>query len=78
MRFVDAASSVRARTFVMALRPGETLPPLPPSGIRTEADLAGLRVSHAVDDWIYPSNVADLVAFVRSTTKRNIYRIPVP
>ena len=67
-----------ARTFVIALRPGETLPRLPPLGIRSEADLAGLHISQVVDGSVYPADAAPLVAFVRSTTQRNIYRIPLP
>jgi hypothetical protein len=68
----------RARTFVLALGPDEALPRFPPHGIESEADLAGLRVVQAVDGFVYPSDEAPVVAFVRSATERNIYRIPVP
>ena len=70
--------SLLARTFVIALRPGEMMPRLPSHGIRSEADLAGLHVLQVAVGSVYPSDVAPLVAFVRSTTERNIYRIPLP
>jgi serine/threonine protein kinase len=78
VRLAATGSPFVARTFIVPLRPGETLPHLPPYGIRSEADLAGVRISHVVDGSVYPADEAPLVAFVRSTTERNIYRIPVP
>ena len=67
-----------ARTFIVPLVPGETLPHFPPHGIQTDADLAALRISHVMDGSVYPADVAPRVAFVRSATQRNIYRVPVP
>jgi len=66
-----------ARTFVVALGPGEALPRLPSYGIRSERDLAG-RVSQAFDGFVYPADSGSAVAFVRSRTERNIYRVPLP
>jgi hypothetical protein len=70
-------SPPRSRTFVVALRAGETLPPLPSDGIESESDLAGLRISRVVDGFVYPADTAPTVAFVRTTTTRNIYRVPL-
>jgi len=67
-----------ARTFIVPLVPGEMLPHFPPNGIQTDADLAALRISHVMDGSVYPADVAPLVAFVRSATQRNIYRVPIP
>ncbi len=78
IRLNESGSSSHTRTFVIALRPGETLPALPSSGIRSEKDLAGLPVSQIAEDGVYPADASGLVAFVRSTTERNIYQIPVP
>ena len=78
VRLGKTGSPLLARTFVIALRPGETLPRLPPHGIRSEADLGGLHISQVVDGPVYPSDVPPLVVFARSTTERNIYRIPLP
>jgi serine/threonine protein kinase len=78
IRLRESSSSSHTRTFVIALRHGETLPALPSSGIQSENDLAGLPVSQTAEDAVYPADASGLVAFVRSTTERNIYRIPVP
>jgi serine/threonine protein kinase len=78
VRLGNTGSAVVGRTFVIGLRPGETLPRLPPRGITSEADLVGLRILQAADRAVYPADVAPLIAFVRSTTERNIYRIPLP
>lgn len=78
VRLGSSGSASLGRTFVLALRPGETLPPLPPHGIETEADMAGLQFSQAVGGSVYPADVSPLVAFVKSTTVRNIYRIALP
>jgi Tol biopolymer transport system component len=73
----DTESRLLARTLVVALHPGETLPRFPPHGIRSEADLADLRILQVADGSVYPANVPPLVVLVRSTTERNIYRIPL-
>jgi hypothetical protein len=77
VRLGRSGSPLLTRTIVIALRPGETLPRLPAHGIESEADLDGLRISQVVDGPVYPADVAPLIAFVRSTTERNIYRIPL-
>lgn len=78
VRLGNAGSASHGRTYVIALRAGEMLPRLPPGGIRSEADLAGLPLLQVSQGFVYPADVAPLVAFVRSTTQRNIYRIPLP
>ena len=75
VRLGTQSSPLAARTFIVALRPGEMLPPLPSHGIRSEADLAGVRISRVVEGFAYPAGLTPLVAFVRSTAERNIYRI---
>ena len=66
------------RTYVAALRSGEMLPRLPAAGIRSQADLASLRITQEVDGLVYPGGAVPLYAVVRSRTERNIYRIPLP
>jgi serine/threonine protein kinase/Tol biopolymer transport system component len=78
VRLGDRETSQSARTVVLALGPGETLPHLPPHGIRSQADLAGLRVSHTLKGFVYPADAQSRVAFVRSTTERNIFRVRLP
>jgi Tol biopolymer transport system component len=75
---VGGEAWLRRRTFVIALKPGEVLPPFPTNGVRSEADVAGFPVSEVVEGAAYPRGAARAVAFVRSATQRNIFRIPLP
>jgi Tol biopolymer transport system component len=68
----------RGRTYVVALRPGEMLPHFPREGVRSEAELSGFRISNILEGTVYPRDAARETAFVRTTTQRNIFRIPVP
>ncbi|HVP45180.1 MAG TPA: protein kinase [Bryobacteraceae bacterium] len=68
----------RRRTFVIPLRDGKLLPPLPPNGIE-DLDLTAFPGVHEVDA---PAAVfgPDLTtyAFTRTSVHRNLYRIPLP
>jgi eukaryotic-like serine/threonine-protein kinase len=76
---LGVASSARpTRTVVVALESGTTLPPWPARGIRSREDLSSLRVTREVDGWIYPSGTGSAYVFTRSTTQRNIHRVPLP
>jgi eukaryotic-like serine/threonine-protein kinase len=66
------------RTYVIPLTRGAALPPVPPGGFRTEADIAampGVEVLPHGDIAIGPS--PSIYAFSRVTTTRNLYRIPL-
>jgi hypothetical protein len=65
------------RTLVIALAPGESLPRLPTGGLRSEADASGLHVE-AGGGFQYPGRDASQYAYVKATTQRNIYRVPLP
>jgi WD40 repeat protein len=65
--------------YAIPLRPGQLLPPLPASGIRTAQDLAalpGARLIPQQDAFAGPN--PSVYAFTRVATQRNIYRVPVP
>ena len=65
--------------YAIPLRPGQMLPPLPGSGIRTAQDLAalpGARLIPQQDAFAGPT--PSVYAFTRVATQRNIYRVPVP
>ena len=66
------------RSLVIALAPGEALPRLPPGGLRSEADAAGLHVVSADDGFRYPGRDASQYAYVKWSIQRNIYRVPLP
>ena len=60
------------------IQPGRNLPPLPVAGIRSPAEAAALPGARMIREpraFVGPN--PSLYAFPRSTTQRNIYRIPV-
>jgi hypothetical protein len=66
------------QTYVMSLNPGP-LPLLPKSGISwvdAAPAVAGIRVVPHAD--VFMSGLPDVYAYPQVTTRRNIYRIPVP
>ena len=75
LRLTD--DGVSARTFVVAHAHG-MLPDLPAGGIHAEADLNGLSVLQKIDGYVYPAGrEARQVAYSRTTSHRNIYRVSI-
>ena len=69
----------RGKTFVIPLKPGQTMPPLPKRGIMSERDLTslpGVRVINEKDVFGGPN--ASAYAFRRLTYSSNIYRVRLP
>jgi eukaryotic-like serine/threonine-protein kinase len=65
--------------YAIPLRPGQILPPLPASGLRTEQDVAelpGARLIAQREAFVGPD--PSVYAFTKVATQRNIYRVPVP
>ena len=69
---------VREKSIVISLAPGESLPRLPATGLRTEADVASIERANVVDGFRYPGRDANQYAFKKSVTQRNIFRVPLP
>jgi hypothetical protein len=66
-------------TYVIPLRPDQVLPPIPASGFASKEAVAavpGAQLVSATD--IYPGPNPSIYAFVKVSTQRNIYRVPVP
>lgn len=67
------------KTVAIPVAPGESLPNLPPSGIRGLDDAAAFPGSRIIDAWnISPGSDPSIFAYVKTTVHRNLYRIPVP
>lgn len=65
-------------TYAIPLQPGEVLPPLPSSGFGSKEAVAavpGARLVAATD--VYPGPNPSIHAYVKVSTQRNIYRVPV-
>jgi dipeptidyl aminopeptidase/acylaminoacyl peptidase len=66
-------------TYAIPLRPGQVLPPIPASGFASREAVAavpGAQLISATD--VYPGPNPSIYAFVKVSTQRNIYRVPVP
>jgi hypothetical protein len=66
------------RSYMIPLTPAEALPHMPPGGLRSEDLVAQLPGARRVDaSRVVPGLSPDVYAFIRGTTQRNLYRIPV-
>jgi hypothetical protein len=65
------------RSYLVPVRAGETLPPLPPEGFRNELGIARLPSARRMPVRTVPGPSSDLYAFYRMTTQRNLFRIPI-
>lgn len=78
-QYGDAASFASGRTYVIPLRQGSALPPVPAGGFTTEAQIAalpGVQILPYGD--VGPGADPNTYVFSRLTTTRNLYRIPLP
>ena len=67
------------RTFIIPLPKGRSLPPLPLSGLNSDADvlrLPGVRVLNEVN--LFPGISESTYAFEKQFVQRNLYRIRIP
>jgi Tol biopolymer transport system component len=67
-------------TYAIPLRSGQMVPAIPAGGIQTKEGVAALPGARLVSerDRSVPGPNPSLYAFVRVSTQRNIYRVPVP
>jgi Tol biopolymer transport system component len=66
------------RSYLIPLARGEVFPRMPAEGFHTEQEVAQLPGARKVDARTVPGPSPDLYAFYRTTTQRNLYRIPIP
>jgi hypothetical protein len=78
VRLQSEGEDQTARTFVIALAPGTTLPPWPERGIESRQDVRALHVVDDFERWVYPSANPTTYVFLRSTIERNIHRVLLP
>ena len=78
IQYGQASAFGTGRTYVLPLAKGSVLPPIPEGGFRTEADVAalpGVEVLPLGD--VSLGSSPGVYAFSRTTTTRNLYRIPL-
>jgi serine/threonine protein kinase/Tol biopolymer transport system component len=79
VQYGEASAFGNGRTYVLPLEKGAVLPPAPPDGFRSEAELAALPgVEILPHGDVAPGPSPGSYAFSRTTTTRNLYRIPLP
>jgi Tol biopolymer transport system component len=64
-------------SYVVPLQPGEPFSRMPAQGLRSENDVSRLPGARKVSAPIVPGPSSDVYAFYRTTTQRNLYRIPI-
>ena len=75
--YLHSAWTSRA-TYVIPLFPGEVLPPLPAGGVQSASEIPTLRGANLVpQERAFMSDDPSVYVFLRNTTHRNIYRVPV-
>lgn len=66
------------QTFLVPLAPGRPLPSLPAGGIKSKAELAGMKGVTAIAGYAAASPTPGVYAFRHISVHRNLYRIPLP
>jgi eukaryotic-like serine/threonine-protein kinase len=64
-------------SYLVPLRAGEMLPPIPADGFRNEQEIARLPSARRMPVRTVPGPSIDVYAFYRVTTQRNLFRIPI-
>jgi serine/threonine protein kinase len=78
LRFTAASPVGQGRTFMVTLEPGMMLPRWPAEGLRSREDINTLGIVREIQGSSYPSGTGSTYVVERSTTQRNIHRVPLP
>jgi hypothetical protein len=70
--------ALKGRSYLVPLSAGEALPPIPADGFHSEEEIAALPGARRIDFRTVPGPSTDLYALYRTTTQRNLFRIPIP
>lgn len=75
---LDGRSALLARSFVVPLAAGKSLPQVPTGGFHDNEEIARLPGARRIDaQGVVLGPSADVYAFYRGTIQKNLYRIPV-
>jgi eukaryotic-like serine/threonine-protein kinase len=67
------------RAFFVPLAPGQTLPPVPAGGFRSDEEIARLPAANRIEGRLVTVGPSPVIyASYRGNTQRNLYRIPIP
>ena len=66
-------------TFAIPLKPGQMLPPIPAGGFQSKEAVAALPGAQLISqESVFPGPNPSIYSFMKVSTHRNIYRVPVP
>jgi hypothetical protein len=65
-------------TYSLPLPPGQVLPPMPASGLRSKSDVSAIRGVRLIGERAFAGPTPSIHAFTKFSIQRNIYRVPVP
>jgi Tol biopolymer transport system component len=76
--YLHSDSTTRA-TYAISLEPGRVVPRLPEGGVRSVEDVVALTGAQRIlQQRAFLGDDPTVYAFMRATSQRNIYRVPVP
>jgi hypothetical protein len=76
--FISGNIIAQGRTYAIPLSFEETLRRIPAEGFRSEEEIMRLPGARRIDAEAVPGPSADVYAFYKGTTQRNLYRVPIP
>ena len=76
--FISGNIIAQGRTYAIPLSFEETLRHIPAGGFRSEEEIMRLPGARRIDAEAVPGSSADVYAFYRGATQRNLYRVPIP
>jgi eukaryotic-like serine/threonine-protein kinase len=76
--FIQGARLFAGRTYAIPFSFEETLRHIPAGGFRSEEEIMRLPGARRIEAEAVPGSSADVYAFYRGTTQRNLYRVPIP
>ena len=76
-RSASVTSADGTWSYIVPLQPGEPFSRMSAQGLRSESDVSQLPGARKVSAPIVPGPSSDVYAFYRTTTQRNLYRIPI-
>jgi Tol biopolymer transport system component len=76
--FISGNIIAQGRTYAIPLSFEETLRRIPAGGFRSEEEIMRLPGARRIDAEAVPGPSADVYAFYKGTTQRNLYRVPIP
>ena len=76
--WISGGAIAGGHTYVVPLRRGQPVPPIPAGGFHSEQEVARLPGSRRMAEPGEPGPTPAIYAFYRGTVQRNLYRIPIP